>query len=165
MAQRVKGSIGGNYRKPPNFTKRGSRPRILTARDPFTFLTTQRSRAYQPWRGAVGISKNVFKQGGLPRVGKAGVRRIFRRDPYNKLSQDSIPPYETGATEATMSPEADRMTSNTNPRFHPEEAPGAVSSRVAPKADVGGASVGRQHGKVISPNRQTLLGGKTIRRR
>lgn len=94
-------------------------------------------------------------------VGRKGVKRLFVRDPYNLLSQ-----YPNGfgrnPTSATFSPVADQFTNNANPVFDPSKAPGTVQIvQRAPKPI--GADKGHQ--RVFKPNRFTLFGGKTLRRR
>jgi hypothetical protein len=89
---------------------------------------------------------------------KTKVKILHVTDPYNKNST---------ATVATFSPVADQFTNNTNPAYDPSKAPGAVkevsvASQRKSANKPGKAS--RGHQKVIAPNRQTLFGGKTLKR-
>lgn len=164
----VKGRIGNPS---PNkraviTTKTGqSSVRVLRALDPLTYKTLQRSAPGKTVEALNNpqVTKNQFRQRGFPVVrAKAAVRRLFRRDPYNVLSASAPPPFNTGATVATFSPEADQFTNNnTAPFYHPENSPGAVSVVRQPQPAVGT----RNRGKVIKPNLQTITGGKTLRRR
>jgi hypothetical protein len=108
------------------------------------------------------VTKNVFRQRGFPVVSRrATVKRLHRHDPYNILSASAPPPFNTGATVATFSPEADEFTNNnTAPFFHPENAPGAITVLRQPQATPGT----KNRGTVQKPNIQTLFGGKTLRR-
>lgn len=146
-------------------TKTGqSSVRVLRALDPLTYKTLQRQApgATTLQINNPAITKNQFRQAGFPVVrAKAAVRRLFRRDPYNLLSSNAPPPFNTGATVATFSPEADQFTNNpTAPFYHPEKQPGAVSIVRQPQATPGT----KNRGKVIPPNLQTITGGKTLRR-
>lgn len=146
-----------------------SRPRILRQRDPFSLLTTQmasREAGLGLFGGSKEISKNVFTQGGMPKTrSKRSVRRLYQRDPYNLLTSDAT--FGSGRTVATFSPQFDQFTNNANKMYDPSKAPGGVRevSRFAAtrRAEIPGNT--RNRGKVFRPNRQTLFGGKTLRRR
>lgn len=61
-----------------------------------------------------------------------------------------------------------QFTNNPNPKFDPSNAPGAVkrsTSVVRMPVVKGDRNDDRGHGKVFHPNRQTLFGGKTLRRK
>lgn len=150
-------------------TKTGPRRvRVLRAFDPFTFKTLQAGNPTKASEASsISVSKNVFTQRGHPIVRKRGsVRRLFRKDPYNKLSADAPAPFGTGASVAMFAPEAAQVdTVNANTAFHPEAAgPGpGITVRRQPQPDpIGGAST---HGKRFRPNRTTLFGGKTLKRK
>lgn len=93
---------------------------------------------------------------------KASVKRLHVRDPYNLLSSA---PYGFGLnpTVATFSPEFDQFTNNANPTYDPSKAPGAVTVKQRASRPLGKARTGHQ--KYIPPNRQTMFGGKTLKRR
>lgn len=55
------------------------------------------------------------------------------------------------------------FTNNPNPKFDPSRAPGAVAIKKVSRPSVGATS--GTHQKVFKPNRQTLFGGKTLRRK
>lgn len=141
-----------------------SKPRILRPRDPLTFTSLQPGNADR-FGQKIQTSKNVFKQRGLPHVkGRVGVRRLFRRDPYNLNSVAGI--FATGATVATFAPEADQMTNNPNPGFDPSKSPGSVtevSTRSLTAEKPGKA--GRGHQKVIKRTIFNQNQGKRLRRR
>lgn len=91
---------------------------------------------------------------------RASVRRLHVTDPYNKNST---------ATVATFSAVADQFTNNPNVLYDPSKAPGSVRrlSVAQPEQAVSRGDRGRaerSHGKVFKPNRQTLFGGKTLKR-
>lgn len=167
-AKRARGVIGNrnpNQRAVITVKTGPRRVRVMRALDPLTYKTLQRQA---PGRTVETLNnpattKNIFKQRGFPvRRARASVKRLFRRDPYNLLSANAPPPFNTGATVATFSPEADQFTNNTTaPFFHPEKSPGAVTVRRQPQAAAGR----RNRGSVTPPNRFTLFGGKTLRRR
>lgn len=95
-------------------------------------------------------------RGGNSRI---SVKRLFVRDPYNKNST---------ATTATFSDVADQFTNNPNPLYDPSKAPGSVkevSVASARKAANRPGKASRGHQKVIAPNRFSLFGGKTIKKR
>jgi hypothetical protein len=97
---------------------------------------------------------------------KVSVRRLFRKDPYNKNSTTGI--FATGATTAIMSPVADQFTDNPNVLYDPSKAPGAVSEvsvAASRKAANKPGKARRGHQKAFAPNVQTLFGGKRLRRR
>lgn len=95
------------------------------------------------------------------RGGKKRVKRLFVRDPYNLLSQAGQG-FGQNPTTATFSDVSDQFTNNPNPVYDPSKAPGGVKVvQRAPKPI--GADSGHQ--KVFKPNRFTLFGGKTLRRR
>lgn len=163
---KTKGKIGNTS---PNQRARlgyGSikKPRIMRALDPFTYKTAQRQAP-----GATTIkldkpevSKNTFYQRGRPITRRKGaVRRLFRRDPYNVLSATAPPPFGTSPSSAIMSDEANQFTNNPNLMYHPEKEPGAVGVKRQPQATPGT----KNRGNVMRPNRFTLFGGKTLRRR
>lgn len=141
-----------------------SRPRILRPRDPFTFTSLQPGGADRLGQ-KIEVSKNVFKQRGLPHdVKRRGVRRLFRRDPYNLLSVSGV--MSTGATVARMSPEASQFTDNPNPAFDPSKAPGAVTeiSVRSLQAEKPGKA-GRGHAKVVKRTIFNQNQGKRLRRK
>ncbi len=82
-------------------------------------------------------------------------------DPYNLNSVSG--PMSTGATVARFGSAVDQLTNNPNPKFDPSGKPGSVTIKRVPKPRYG-ATAGSTHGKKFAPNRQTLFGGKTIRR-
>jgi hypothetical protein len=90
---------------------------------------------------------------------RAGVRRLFVRDPYNKNST---------ATVARFSKVADQFTDNPNVLYDPSKAPGSVkevsvaSSRKSVQKP-GKASRGRM--KVIKRTLFNQNAGKTLKRR
>lgn len=84
---------------------------------------------------------------------KISVRRLFVKDPYNKNST---------ATVARFGSAVDHLTDNANPKFDPSQHPGAVSVKKVPQKPFG---ADKGHQKVFKPNRQTLFGGKTIKKR
>lgn len=89
---------------------------------------------------------------------RAGVRRLFVRDPYNKNST---------ATQATFSPVADQFTNNPNPLYDPSKAPGSVkemSVASARKSANRPGKASRGHQKVIRYGKFNLLGGKRLKR-
>jgi len=92
---------------------------------------------------------------------KASVKRLYVKDPYNLLSAY---PYGFGRnpTVATFAPETENFSSNTNPAFDPSKAPGAVTVKQRAPKPIGAAT---GHMKAIPPNRFTMFGGKTLRRR
>jgi hypothetical protein len=56
------------------------------------------------------------------------------------------------------------FTNNPNPKFDPSRAPGSVKkSTSVTRMSVGAA--GRGHSKIFKPNRQTLFGGKILKRK
>lgn len=87
------------------------------------------------------------------------VRRLFVRDPYNKNSS---------ATTATFGSNSGEFTNNPNPLYDPSKAPGSpaeVSVASVRKGVNKPGKAARGHQKVVPPNRQTLFGGKTLKRR
>lgn len=107
------------------------------------------------------VNKLPGSTAGRGRGGRLNVKRLFVRDPYNLLSQAGFG-FGQNPTVATFSEEADQLTNNPNPVYDPSKAPGAVAIvQRAPKPK--GADTGHQ--RVFKPNRQTLFGGKTLRRR
>lgn len=166
---RSRGRVGNaSPNKAPNIPKQTGgigRVRVIRQFNPFAFKTTQ---AGNPPRAALDfqhpeVTKNQVYQRGHKLLGgrRRAVRRIFRRDPYNLLSANAPAPFNTGATQATMSPVADQFTNNANPAFHPEKSPGSVRVIRQPQAAAGR----KNRGKTFAPNRYTLFGGKTLRRR
>lgn len=93
--------------------------------------------------------------------GRLKVRRLFVRDPYNLLSQ-SPNGFGNNPTVAMFSPVADQFTNNANPAFDPSKSPGSVTVKQRSPKPIG---ADKGHQKVFKPNRQTLFGGKTLRRR
>lgn len=93
--------------------------------------------------------------------GRISVRRLFVRDPYNLLSQAGSG-FGNNPTTATFASEADQFTNNPNPVFDPSKAPGSVQVKQRAAKPIG---ADRGHQKVFKPNRFTLFGGKTLRRR
>jgi hypothetical protein len=167
MAKKAKGVIGN---KSPNqrariTTKTGqSTVRVLRALDPMQYKTLQRKapgKTAESLNNPVKTKNQYIQQGHPDRRGRASVRRLFRRDPYNLLSASAPPPFASGATQATFSPEADQFTNNANPDFHPEKSPGAVAVKRQPQPAAGR----KNRGNVIPPNNITLFGGKTLKRR
>lgn len=166
ISNSTKGRVGNtnpNQRAVLNF-KPVPRPTVRRALSPTQFVTLQ---AKNPPAGLVtidkpSITKNTFYQAGRPVVrARAAVRRLFRKDPYNIWSATAPPPFGTGATVAQFSPEAEQVdVANPNTFFHPEKSPGAVSVMRYPQAVAGK----KNHGSYFPPNRQTLFGGKTLRR-
>lgn len=59
------------------------------------------------------------------------------------------------------------FTNNTNPKYDPSQHPGSVQiKKVQPVKPVSGdRNDDRGHMKVFHPNRQTLFGGKTLKRK
>lgn len=149
---------------------RASRPRILRARDPLNYLTTQmatREVGVGLFGGSKEVSKNEFFQGGQRKTrGKRGVRRLFVRDPYNLLT--AVAPFGSGATTATFAPEADQFTNNPNKMYDPSKAPGAVREvsvfAARTRANTPGKA-GRGHANVIKRTIFNQTGGKTLKRR
>jgi hypothetical protein len=149
---------------------RASRPRILRARDPLSYLTTQmatREAGAGLFGGAKEISKNVFFQGGQQKTtGKRSVRRLFVRDPYNTLT--AVSGFGSGATVATFSAEADQFTNNANKMYDPSKAPGGVREvsvlAARTRANVPGKAR-RGHGNVVKRTIFNQTGGKTLKRR
>lgn len=148
-----------------------SKPRTLTARDPFTFLSLQRSRkdigaaVGQP--KAIAVTKNTLYQRGRLKVkSRVSVRRLHVRDPYNLLTSD--PTFGSGRTTATFSPEADQFTNNPNKDFDPSKSPGSVTevstltSRT--RANTPGKA-SRGHGNVIKRTIFNQNQGKRLKRR
>jgi hypothetical protein len=166
----VKGRIGNTSpnRSPNTQAPGGGRRtvRVLRALDPFTFKTLQRPGNLPsiPETQKPTVTKNQVTQAGQRLLGgpRRSVRRLFRRDPYNLWSSTAPPPFGTGATQATFSPEAERVdTLNPNKAFHPERVGGSVRVMRQPQAAAGR----RNRGNVVAPNRFTLFGGKRLRRR
>jgi hypothetical protein len=93
--------------------------------------------------------------------GKRSVRRLFVRDPYNKNSQLGSG-FGNNPTVATFTPEFEQFTNNTNVAYDPSKAPGTVQVKQRSAKPVG---ADKGHQKVLKPNRFTLFGGKTLRRR
>ena len=61
-----------------------------------------------------------------------------------------------------------QFTNNPNPKFDPSRSPGSVkrSTSVIRQVPIkGDRTDDRGHGKVFHPNRQTLFGGKTLKRK
>jgi hypothetical protein len=90
---------------------------------------------------------------------RTSIRRLFVRDPYNKNST---------ATVARFGGVTDQFTDNPNKHFDPSRAPGGVKEVSVASARVSANKPGkasRGHAKVFHPNRQTLFGGKTIKKR
>jgi hypothetical protein len=81
--------------------------------------------------------------------GKASIRRL--RAVANTAVKDMVPFF----------------TNNPNPKFDPSQAPGSVQIKKVPKLKPisGDRNDDRGHMKVFHPNRQTLFGGKTLRRK
>ena len=167
MAKKTRGRIGNpNPNQQARLTFRPTRrPSVKRALDPLTFKTLQ---AQTPPAGLTALDKpaitaNTVTQRGRRLLGgsRQGVRRLFRKDPYNKWSADAPPPFGTGATVATFAPEAAQVdTTNPNPEFHPEQSPGAVKVVRQPQAAAGT----KNRGKIFQPNRTTLFGGKRLRK-
>lgn len=170
-AKPTRGRIGNtNPNRPPNTMRPGRVAKVgrtLRALDPFTFKTLQRPSSLPtiPETQKPVVTKNQVTQAGAKLQGgrRRSVRRLFRKDPYNLWSSTAPPPFGTGATVATFSPEAERVdTVNTNKAFHPEgnvTGPARVVRQPQPVA-------GRKNrGNVLVPNRFTLFGGKTLRRK
>lgn len=167
----VRGRIGNtspNRRpntQPPGGGKRVVR--VLRALDPMTYVTQQRGNIDTSTVAETQkptVTKNQVTQAGQRLLGgsRRSVRRLFRKDPYNLWSSTAPPPFGTGATQATFSPEAEQVdTLNTNKAFHPEKAGGPVRVMRQPQAAAGR----KNRGNVVAPNRFTLFGGKTLRRR
>lgn len=167
----TKGRIGNtnpnrspNTQAPRNFGRRTVR--VLRALDPFTYKTLQKPQNLPsiPETQKPAVTKNQVTQAGARLQGgrRKSVRRLFRRDPYNLFSSTAPPPFGTGATTATFSPEAEQVdTLNPNKAFHPEKAGGPVRIMRQPQAAAGR----KNRGKVMTPNRLTLFGGKTLRRK
>jgi hypothetical protein len=169
-AKPTRGRIGNTS---PNKTPNTQKPsdvrksvRVLRALDPFTFKTLQRGNpgiTTEELNNPV-VTKNQVTQAGKRLLGgkRQSVRRLFRKDPYNLLSATAPPPFAQNPTVAMFSPEAENVDAvNPNPSFHPEEAPGAVTIHRQPQAAAGR----KNRGHVIPPNRFTLFGGKTLRRK
>lgn len=93
--------------------------------------------------------------------GRSRVKRLFVRDPYNVLSGIGSG-FGNNPTTATFSPVADEFTNNNNPAFDPSKAPGTVAVKQRAPKPIG---ADKGHQKVFKPNRFTLFGGKTLRRR
>lgn len=166
----VKGRIGNtNPNRQPNTLKPGGgrrTVRILRALDPFTYVTQQRPQNIPtiPETQKPTVTKNQVTQAGQRLLGgrRRSVRRLFRRDPYNLWSSTAPPPFGTNATQATFAPEAEQVDSlNPNKAFHPEKVGGPVRIMRQPQAAAGT----KNRGNVFKPNRTTLFGGKTLRRR
>lgn len=148
-----------------------SKPRTLTARDPFTYLSLQRSRkdigsaVGQP--KAIDVTKNTLYQRGRMKVrSRVGVRRLFVRDPYNLLT--GVSPFGSGATTATFSDEADQFTNNPNKDFDPSKSPGSVNevSVLNTRTAAGKpGKAGRGHQKVIKRTLFNQNQGKRLKRR
>lgn len=94
-------------------------------------------------------------------IGRKSVKRLFVRDPYNLLSQAGQG-FGNNPTVATFSPVADQFTNNPNPVFDPSKAPGSVTVKQRLPKPIG---ADKGHMRIFKPNRQTLFGGKTLRRR
>lgn len=153
-----------NTQAPSNFGRRTVR--VLRALDPFTYKTLQKPQNLPsiPETQKPEVTKNQVAQAGarLQGGGRRSVRRLFRRDPYNLWSANAPAPFGTGATVATFSPEAAQVdTVNPNKAFHPEKAGGPVRIMRQPQAAAGR----KNRGKTVTPNRFTLFGGKTLRRK
>lgn len=166
----VKGRIGNTSpNRQPNTQKPGGgrrTVRVLRALNPLQYKTLQSGNpptTIAELQKPVVTKNQVTQQGQrLLRGGRQGVRRLFRRDPYNLWSATAPPPFGTGATNATFSPEAEQVdTVNPNKEFHPEAAPGVVRVMRQPQAAAGT----KNRGKVFRPNRQTLFGGQRLRRK
>jgi len=149
---------------------RASRPRILRARDPLSYLTTQmptREAGVGLFGGSKEISKNVFFQGGRPKTrSKRRVRILHVTDPYNLLT--SVAPFGSGATVATFAPQADNFTNNNNPMYDPSQAPGAVREVSVLSARTRANTPGkasRGHGNVVKRTLFNQTGGKRLKRR
>jgi hypothetical protein len=78
-----------------------------------------------------------------------GVRRLMVKDPTVPLERDIV----------------DQFTNNPNPKYDPSKHPGTVQRKVISKAQKTTSSAKAGHQKSFAPNRQTLFGGKTLRRR
>lgn len=170
-AVRTKGRIGNTSpNKQPNTMSPGRVARVgrtLRALDPFTFKTLQRPSSLPsiPETQKPVVTKNQVVQAGAKLQGgpRRGVRRLFRKDPYNIWSATAPPPFGTGATQATFSPEAPKVdTLNTNKAFHPE---GNVTGPVRVLRQPQAAAGTKNRGRVVTPNRFSLFGGKTLRRK
>lgn len=146
------------------------RPRILRQRDPLTYLTKQmatREAGLGLFGGAKAVSKNQFFQNGRPITrGKASVRRLFVRDPYNVLTSD--PTFGSGRTTALFSPEADQITNNTNTMYDPSKSPGSVTEvstlAARTRANTPGKA-SRGHGNVVKRTIFNQNQGKRLKRR
>ena len=169
--QPIKGSIGNktpNQRAVLGYAPTRA-PRVLRALDPMQYVTLQRK---SPPAGLVeidkpAVTKNTFYQRGRPITrAKAGVRRLFRRDPYNlwSVAGTAPPPFSSGATTATFSPEADNVTNNPNPMFQPMKGVQRVQNPRINRLPQPVQGV-KNHGSQFQPNRQTQFGGKTLVRR
>lgn len=121
-------------------------PRILRARN------NNSPKTPRNMMGGTGIeiSKNAIYQRG--RQLAAATRR---RAVQIKMVRDPASP--------TSRPEFNQFTNSTNPGVDLGKAPGSVRTVKMPPPPKGGAQKGHQ--KVVSPNRQSLFGGKTLKRR
>jgi len=97
----------------------------------------------------------------MPTRSKASVKRLHVSDPYNLYSQYGAG-FGLNPTVATFTPEFDQFSNNTNPTYDPSKHPGAVTFVQRAPRPIGMAS---GHMKAIPPNRQTMFGGKTLKRR
>lgn len=78
---------------------------------------------------------------------KRSIRRLMAKSPTDPLSRDIV----------------NEFTNNPNPKYDPSRAPGSVQVKKVSRAKTGNTS--GTHQKVFKPNRQTLFGGKTLRRK
>lgn len=84
---------------------------------------------------------------------KLSVRRLFVKDPYNKNST---------ATVARFGGVSDQFTDNPNVLYDPSKGNDSATTLTASNPPKG-SNTG--HMKVFRPNRFTLFGGKTIKKR
>lgn len=83
---------------------------------------------------------------------RVSVRRLF------------VPYVQGSTTSNNFSPVESQFTNNTNPRFDPSKAPGAVTILDGtPRPPQGNPNAGHQ--KVIKQTNQMKTGGKTLKRR
>jgi hypothetical protein len=97
----------------------------------------------------------------MPVTKKASVRRLHVTDPYNLYSQYGAG-FGLNPSVATFTPEFDKLTNNPNVIYQPQAGQSTVAVRQRAPKPIGAAS---GHMKAFPPNRQTLFGGKTLRRR
>jgi len=92
---------------------------------------------------------------------KTKVKILHVSDPYNLYSQAGAG-FGRNPTVATFTPEFDTFSNNLNPTYDPSKHPGTVTFKQRAPKPIGAAS---GHMKAIPPNRFTLFGGKTLKRR